>query len=73
MNVNEAQAQFDAKIADLTIEAAIECYTILRKRVAKGRDHFTVTAMVRTGNSIEAIIGEDQFSDLMKLIDNARP
>ena len=67
----EAQAKFNAKIASLKIDAAIECYTMLRQSTFKNRDRDTAQAMVMTGNALEDIIGEDLFVALMDKIDDA--
>ena len=75
MTRTEAQAKFDAKIASLTIDAAIECYTMLRQSVmgARGRGNApsrdTAQAMVMTGNALEKIIGEDAMDALLDAID----
>jgi hypothetical protein len=69
MTRSEAQTKFDTKIAALTIDAAIECYTMLRHAVFAKRDRDTAQAMVMTGNSLEAIIGEEAFDLLLDTIE----
>lgn len=66
----EAQAKFDTKIAALKLDAAIECYTMLRQSTFANRDRDTAQAMVLTGNALEKIIGESAFDLLMDTIDN---
>lgn len=75
MTRTEAQAKFDAKIGSLTIDAAIECYTMLRQSVFSARDagkkcsREISQAMVMTGEALEKIIGEDAMDILMDEID----
>jgi len=70
MTRSEAQAKFDVKIAALTVDAAIECYTMLRQATFATRDRDTAQAMVFTGNALEKIIGECALDALMDLIDD---
>lgn len=75
MTRTKAQAKFDAKIAALSVDAAIEAYTMLRQSVfaerAAGKrvDRAVSQAMVMTGSALEKIIGEDAFEILMDEID----
>jgi|TARA_R110000851_G_scaffold305841_1_gene464001 hypothetical protein len=69
MTRDEAQVTFDQKIASLTVEAAIECYTLLRQSHLKKSTRDITQAMIMTGNSLEKIIGEDIFEALMDTID----
>lgn len=72
MTRTEVQAKFDAKIAALSIESAIECYTILRQKVGtdprKAGETLWMT-MVMTGEALEKIIGGDLFYEIMVEID----
>jgi hypothetical protein len=74
-NRADVQAKFDDKIASLTIDAAIECYTMLRQAffaaqaAGKKADRAMGQAMVMTGEALEKIIGEDLMDSLMDEID----
>ena len=75
MTRTEVQAKFDTKIASLTIDAAVECYTMLRQAVyaaqaaGKKANRDMWQAMIMTGAALEKIIGENAMDILMDEID----